>query len=221
MERVWESSSAPEAGGHAGAVSALAWVGAADDGTPAQLFSGSWDGTVKCWQAEKPQLHGRAGGEAGAAPLATLAGHASRVTAVEADPDGHVVVSTSADFTARIWRRYSPFVCLSVYRGTASDGVLTSLSVGRSVFVTGSESGGILVWPLRPPGVGVAGSAAALRDSGSSLDGPERVVVGGMGLPDAPTTRAAAEVLGRGPPARLTAVGPGSSASYALRPPAL
>ena len=213
MDRVWESSASPDAGGHVGAVSALAWVGPTDDGTAAQLFSGSWDGTLKCWQGEKPQLHYGASGDSaaslagsagngGAAPLATLKGHTARVTAVEAAPGGHVVISTSADFTARLWRRHDPFVCLAVYRATASDGVLTSISVGRTIFVTGSESGGILVWPLRSAADAPASgrsSRDSLVDNGSSatVAHPSRVdfsagilgelPAGGLRLPAPPT----------------------------------
>lgn len=218
MDRVWESSASPDAGGHVGAVSALAWVGPTDDGTAAQLFSGSWDGTLKCWQGEKPQLHygtsgdsgsaaslaGSGAGTGGAAPLATLKGHTARVTAVEAAPDGHVIVSTSADFTARLWRRHDPFVCLAVYRATASDGVLTSISVGRTIFVTGSESGGILVWPLRSAAADAPAPGRSSRDSlvdngsSASVAHPSRVdfsagilgelPAGGLRLPVLPTS---------------------------------
>ena len=174
LERVWESCAAPEAGGHVGAVSALAWVDALQETTAAGalLFSGSWDGTLKCWEAERPLQRLRSGeAVVGAVPLATLNGHSSRITAVEAG--GHVVVSTSADFTARLWRRYDPFVCLAIYHASVSDGVLTSLSVGRTIFVTGSESGGVLVWPLR--------AVPEKRENGSgSLTHPDRVVITGV-----------------------------------------
>lgn len=166
------------------------------------LFSG----TLKCWQAEKPVLRAASGeAPAGAVPVATLNGHTSRVTAIEAAPGGHIVVSTSADFTARLWRRCEPFTCIAICRATPSDGVLTSLSVGQTTFVTGSESGGILVWPLRSAAQ-AAGGAASRRALGLAPDGvtarSDRVILSGLETASGSGTVAPSvpEVLGLGPP---------------------
>lgn len=87
-------------------------------------------------------------------PLRTLTGHTARVTSLDVAPLGDVLVSVSADMTARLWRIRDPFPCIAVFHAASrGDGVLTSVSVGNHVFVTGSdENGMICVWPLRPTG---------------------------------------------------------------------
>jgi WD40 repeat protein len=61
--------------GHAGVVYSVAW--SPDDKT---LASGSWDNTVKLWEAGSGQL------------LRTLSGHASYVMSVAWSPDGKTLV---------------------------------------------------------------------------------------------------------------------------------
>jgi WD40 repeat protein len=69
-----------------------------------RVVSGTWDGTVRVWDA------------ASGAELACLSGHESAVSSVAFSPDGKRIVSGSWDDTARVWDAASG-ACLEVIQG--------------------------------------------------------------------------------------------------------
>lgn len=162
LEEVWASTSsavtlagaqepaptraAAGSSGHASAVSALAW-GRADSSTGEFLFSGSWDHTIKVWLSQLP----RSAGAGAPTPVATLVGHSSRVTGLDASSAGDLLVSVAADYTARVWRTRDPFPCIAIFNAALAEGPFTSVSAGTELFVTGGEAGAT-VWPLRSTG---------------------------------------------------------------------
>lgn len=72
--------------GHNSGVTSVAW---SPDGK--RLASGSWDKTVKVWNAETGK------------ELLTLRGHTSTVTSVAWSPDGWRLATGSAESTAKVW----------------------------------------------------------------------------------------------------------------------
>jgi len=72
--------------GHTDRVNSLSY-----NSTGKYLVSGSWDNTLRLWEAETGKL------------LRTLEGHTSRVNCVAFDPSGKYIISGSNDCSLRLW----------------------------------------------------------------------------------------------------------------------
>jgi WD40 repeat protein len=132
ISKVWQNEPGND-GCHTGAVSAVTWGKNASGNT---MFSAGWDKVIKVWDGSTGRL------------LKTLPGHTSRVTDLDTSKGGELVVSVSADFTARVWSTADPFSCMARYATLTGDGGLSAVSAGIKKFVTASDSGVLRVWAL-------------------------------------------------------------------------
>ena len=112
----------------------MTWVTSVSfDRSGRRIVSGSWDKTVRVWDAES------------GVELACLRGHDGEVTSVSFDQSGRRIVSGSWDKTVRVWDAESG-VELACLRGH-DDGV-TSVSFDQSGrrIVSGSVDKTVRVW---------------------------------------------------------------------------
>jgi len=102
----------------------------------ARIASGSWDNTVRVWDA-------RSGAE-----LAVLRGHENHVTSVSHSPDGSQIASGSWDNTVRVWDARSGAE-LAALRG--HEGWVTSVSYSPdgARIASGSDDKTVRVWDAR------------------------------------------------------------------------
>ena len=175
INKVWQVEPGNE-GCHTGAVSAVTW-GKNSSGNI--MFSAGWDKVIKVWDGTNGQL------------LKSLHGHTSRVTDLDTSKGGEVVVSVSADFTARVWSAAAPFACLARYATLTGDGGLGAVSAGTKKFVTASDSGVLRVWALpgdteyahlfkQDTGKEVTGAIAALNVANKGAAGVPAVLNAGQ-----------------------------------------
>jgi WD40 repeat protein len=113
---------------HDGTVTSVAF---SPDG--ARLASGSWDTTLRLWDA------------ASGAPLATLKGHGSRLAAVAFSPDGRQLASGAHDSTVRLWGAASgaPLWASMRHHGRLNAAVF---SPDGRLLVTASDDGVVQLW---------------------------------------------------------------------------
>jgi len=114
--------------GHAAEVTSIAF---SPDGT--QVVSGSWDRTVRSWDAATGDL------------LQTLKGHSDRVMSVAFSPDGTQVVSGSGDITVRLWDAATGDL-LQTLNGHSDNVTSVAFSPDGTQVVSGSKDRIIRLW---------------------------------------------------------------------------
>lgn len=112
------------------------------------LFSGSYDRTARCWNAEHGDcLRTFEGHRRGIYPLLLISNSKTKRTHIDMETSDDILVTGSADFTAKSWGMNSS-ECLLSYKG--HKGAVLSLAVDstkRTLF-TGSTDTTIRVWDL-------------------------------------------------------------------------
>jgi WD40 repeat protein len=114
--------------GHTGTIMSVAF---SPDGS--RLASGSWDGTIKLWDAARGQ------------EVRTLKGHTDKVWSVAFSPDGGRLASGSIDGTIKIWDTANGRE-LRTLKGQAGGLLLVAFSPDGRRLTSGSNSGVIKVW---------------------------------------------------------------------------
>jgi WD40 repeat protein len=127
-------------GAHESVVSSICWGRGEESGST--LFSCGWDATIKVWGATMP-ADGKDRTVSGA--TRTLRGHETRVASCSVSLDGVHLVSVSSDCKALLWRAGGGFELLCAY---SFPGPVSAVVAANDFFVTGSESGMIIVWPV-------------------------------------------------------------------------
>ena len=100
-----------------------------------RIVSGSWDKSVRVWDASSGEL------------MNTLEGHTGWVRSVSFSPDGSRIVSGSDDSSVRVWDASSGEL-LKVLDGHTSEVTSVSFSPDGSRIVSGSGDNSVRVWDL-------------------------------------------------------------------------
>ncbi len=134
--KVWDTAAGREVAlkGHTDLVYAVA---ISADGE--RVVTGSFDRTVKVWEAAT----GR--------EVVTLRGHAGPVYAVAISPDGRQVVSGGADGTVRVWETETGRAVLT-FSGHTGAVTTVAISADGEHIVSGGRDGSVRTWGARAPG---------------------------------------------------------------------
>eukprot|EP00960_Hanusia_phi_P009034 260522-Hanusia_phi.AAC.1 len=120
--------------GHSDVVSSAAWIALSDS-----VATSSWDKTVKIFDSSG----------ASSKPLRTLVGHDGPLTSIASSPDGHLLLSSSRDCTARLWdARISPQL-VHVFQGHSNTVTSVQLSHDGNLAVTASDDCTVRLWDLK------------------------------------------------------------------------
>ncbi len=108
--------------GHNGAVAAAEWVSGAE-----WIVSGSWDRTIRLWDATK------------GVPFLTLVGHEAEITNVTCDPVLRLILSSSRDASFRLWDFRQPSVHEVKICNGHTDSVSSAVFMNNLIFSAGDD----------------------------------------------------------------------------------
>ena len=98
------------------------------------IVSGSWNNTLKVWDAASGHL------------LRSLEGHTGAVNAVALSPDGSTIVSGSWDHTIRAWNLTSGKSCVLFWNDAAISSL--ALSGDGQLLACGDKSGRVWIFDV-------------------------------------------------------------------------
>src|SRR5712672_1379736 len=127
------------------------------------IVSGSWDYTIRLWDAETGDPIGK-----------PLEGHSSEVNSVACSPDGSRIVSGSEDKTIRLWDAETGDPIGKPLEGHSSAVNSVAFSPNGSRFVSGSWDNTIRLWDAEtgdPIGEPLEGHSGAVNSVAFSPDG--------------------------------------------------
>jgi hypothetical protein len=131
-----------------------------------KIVSGSWDKTVRVWDAQT------------GAQLAVLEGHSREVVSASFSPDGQQIVSGSFDKTVRVWNTRADNQ-IAVLKGHSAEVFSASFSPDGQQIVSGSLDNTVRVWNAQT-GNQIAvleGHSAEVTSASFSPDGQQIVSV--------------------------------------------
>jgi hypothetical protein len=136
------------------------------------IASGSWDRTVRLWDAKR-----------GVATGTSLKGHEDGVTSVAVSPDGRLIASGSVDQTVRLWDAKSGAAIGAPLKGHEGSVSSVAFSPDGRLIISGSEDGTVLRSVASPEDWFRLGCARLahhplLRDPASVSSDPELIAAG-------------------------------------------
>src|SRR5712675_1856739 len=150
--------------GHSSGVISVAF---SRDGS--RIVSGSWDKTIRLWDAETGDPIGK-----------PLEGHSSRVESVAFSPDGSRIVSGSSDNTIRLWDAETGDPIVKPLEGHSSSVESVAFSPDGCRIVSGSSDNTIRLWDAETGdaiGKPLEGHSSGVNSVAFSPDG-SRIVSG-------------------------------------------
>ncbi|KAG2066758.1 hypothetical protein BDR04DRAFT_1029204, partial [Suillus decipiens] len=150
--------------GHTSPVNSVSF---SPDGT--RIVTGSWDGTVRLWDAGTGESVGE-----------PLRGHTSSILSVSFSPDGTRIVTGSQDRTVRLWDAWTGEPVGEPLRGHTRSVLSVSFSPDGTRIVTGSDDRTVRLWDAgtgEPVGEPLWGHTCSVLSVSFSPDGT-RIISG-------------------------------------------